>query len=125
MKRGFALVVVATVTAVSASVAAASVARVAAAPATITVTAVKDGKGYNTKTLTVPAGKEFLLVFNNLSPKPHNVSPEVGELEYGATQTTGKGTAASIFTLKKGVYHFYSSIGNDENAGFSGTLTAK
>jgi plastocyanin len=125
MKRVLALVVLAVLTAVTASAAVASPARVAAAPSTVTVTAAKNGTGYNKKTLTVPAGKEFLLVFNNLSSKQHNVSLEVGELEYGATQTVGKGSAASIFTLKKGVYHFYSSVGNDETAGFSGTLTAK
>ena len=45
--------------------------------------------------------------------------------EYGATLTIGKATTATIFTLKKGVYHYYSSVGKDETAGMSGTLTVK
>jgi plastocyanin len=96
-----------------------------AAPPTVTLTAMQKGTSYNTKKLTAPAGKEFLLVFNNRSTKKHNVSLELGELEYGATLTVGKATTATVFTLKKGVYHFYSSVGKDETAGMSCTLTVK
>lgn len=126
MRNLLALLVVASVLAVaSASAASASPAGIAAAPPTVTVTAPSGGSRYDTKTLTAPAGKQFLLVFKNLTTRQHNVSLEQGELEYGATLTIGKGSTASIFTLKKGVYHFYSSVGNDENVGFSGTLTVK
>jgi plastocyanin len=101
-------------------------ARVAAgAPPTVSITALANGKKYNTSKLTAPAGKEFLLVFKNLSTGKHNVSLENGELEYGATLTIGKGSTATIFTLKAGTYHFYSSVGKDETNGMSGTLTVK
>ena len=125
MRKIAALLVLSSVAAVSVSVAMASPARVSTAPPRITLTATKSGPGYDQKTLTAPAGKEFLLVFKNLSTKKHNVSLESGELEYGATLTIGKGTTATIFTLKKGVYHFYSSVGKDETGGMSGTLTVK
>ena len=124
MKKVLGLLALSAVAAAFVSGAAASRVRVAAPP-TVTVTALKSGTSYNVKTLTAPAGKEFLLVFKNLSTKKHNVSLELGELEYGATLTIGKATTATVFTLKKGVYHFYSSVGNDETAGMSGTLTVK
>jgi len=119
------LAVVAALSAVGVAGAAAAPTHVAAGPPAVTVTAEKAGTSYNSKALTAPAGKEFLLVFKNLSTKKHNVSLELGELEYGATLTIGKSSTASIFTLKKGVYHFYSSVGNDETKGLSGTLTVK
>ena len=106
-------------------VSAASAARAVGPPPAVTITAEASGKAYNHKNLTAPAGTQFLLVFKNLSTGKHNVSLEQGELEYGATITIGKGSTASIFTLKKGVYHYYSSVGNDENVGLSGTLTVK
>jgi len=106
------------------SASAASLVR-ASVPPTVTVTTERGRAVYDRKTLTAPAGRQFLLVFKNLSTGKHNVSLEQGELEYGATITIGNGSTATIFTLKKGVYHYYSSVGNDENAGLSGTLTVK
>jgi plastocyanin len=88
----------------------------------VTLTAPKSGLGYDKKVAAVTAGK-ITLVFNNLTTHQHNISLEQGETEYGATVTIGKGTTASILTLAKGTYHYYSSFGNDENHGFSGTLT--
>ena len=96
-----------------------------AGPPTVILTTSANGKSYDTKKLTAPAGKQFLLVFRNMTKQQHNVSLEQGELEYGATLTIARGSTSSIFTLKKGVYHYYSSIGNDEHAGMSGTLTVK
>ena len=113
------------VAALSGGVAASGSAHGTAGPPVIQVSSSATAYVYSTKTLTVPAGKEFLLVYTNHSSKQHNVSLEVGELEYGATQTVAKGMASSIFTLKKGTYHFYSSVGNDENKGLSGTLIAR
>ncbi len=118
------LIPVAAVAAVFVSNAASSPARVSAGPPTITLSASR-GTSYSQKTLTAPAGTEFLLIFKNQTTKKHNVSLELGELEYGATLTIGKGTTATIFTLKKGVYHYYSSVGKDETGGLSGTLTVK
>ncbi len=110
---------------VVASQSAFAAARTSASPPTVTVATSASGMGYTAKTLSAPAGTQFLLVFTNHTSKQHNVSLEQGELEYGATLTIGKGTTASIFTLKKGTYHFYSSVGNDENTGMSGTLIVK
>ena len=124
MRRSLSLIVLPAAMAVFASTAVASTARVAAAPPTVTLTATS-ATSYDKKTLTAPAGREFLLVFKNTSTKMHNVSLELTELEYGATLTIAKGTTATIFTLKKGKYHFYSSVGKDETAGMSGTLTVK
>ena len=124
MRKVFALLVLSAVTAASVSIATASPTRSTAPPA-VTLTAMQAGTKYDKKTLTAPAGTEFLLVFKNLSTQKHNVSLELGELEYGATLTIGKATTATIFTLKKGVYHFYSSVGKDETHGMSGTLTVK
>lgn len=92
---------------------------------TVTVSTTTSGTHYTMTKLSAPAGKQFLLVFRNLTAGQHNVSLEQGELEYGATLTIGKGSTASVFILKPGVYHFYSSVGNDENTGMSGTLVAK
>ena len=126
MKKILAVVVLAVVSAVAVSAATASGKHAGAAPPpSVTISATKSGTGYDKKTLTAPAGKEFLLVFKNASTARHNVSLELGELEYGATLTIGKGTTATIFTLKKGTYHFYSSVGKDETKGMSGTLTVK
>ena len=124
MRKIAGLVVLSAVAAVSVSAAWASPAHVAAVP-TVTVMAPKSGTSYDKKTLTAPAGKEFLLVFKNLSARRHNVSLELGELEYGATLTIGKATTSAIFTLKKGTYHYYSSVGKDETAGMSGTLIVR
>jgi plastocyanin len=99
--------------------------RASGPPPTVKITALAGTTKYNTNKLTAPAGKEFLLVFTNKSTAKHNVSLENGELEYGATLTIGKSSTATIFTLKAGKYHFYSSVGNDENKGMSGTLTVK
>jgi len=123
MKSPLVLVAVAGSAAVIASGASAATARVATPPPTVTIATA--GGHYNVKSLSAPAGTPFLLVFRNLTAKQHNVSLEQGELEYGATLTIGKGSTASMFTLKKGTYHFYSSVGNDENTGMSGTLTVK
>ncbi len=125
MRKALLLVAISLLAAIPVSAAAASVARTSGPPPAVTITAEASGKAYNHKTLTAPAGTQFLLVFKNLSSGKHNVSLEQGELEYGATITIGKGSTATIFTLKKGVYHYYSSVGNDENAGLSGTLTVK
>ena len=125
MKKFLALPALVAVAAVAGLLAASSSATAAAAPPQVKLSTAKTGNGYDTKALTAPAGKEFLLVFTNGSTQKHNVSLEVGELEYGATQTIGKGSTATIFTLKKGVYHFYSSVGKDETKGMSGTLTVR
>ena len=69
----------------------------------------------------MPAG-QVTIVFTNQSSHQHNVSLEQGETEYGATVTIGPGATSTILTLSKGTYHFYSSVGNDENRGMSGTL---
>jgi plastocyanin len=125
MRKTLAILALTAVSAASVSAAVAAPVRVNAGPPTVTLVASKTGTSYDKKTLTAPAGKEFLLVFKNLSTKRHNVSLELGELEYGATLTIGKGTTATILTLKKGTYHFYSSVGKDETAGMSGTLVVK
>lgn len=127
MRKAFGLLVLPAAVALAAvfvSAVAAAPARVTTGPPTVTLTATS-GTSYSQKKLTAPAGTEFLLVFKNQTTKKHNVSLELGELEYGATLTIGKGTAATIFNLKKGTYHFYSSVGKDETAGMSGTLTVK
>jgi plastocyanin len=111
-------------TAVAVPAASAAPAR-AAGPPTVILTTTAGGKSYDTTKLTAPAGRQFLLAFRNTTRQQHNVSLEQGELEYGATLTIRKGSTSSIFILRKGVYHFYSSIGNDENAGMSGTLVVK
>lgn len=89
------------------------------------ISASKTGYGLDKKTLSAPARTEFLLVFTNNSGQKHNVSLEFGEFEHGATLTIGKSSTATIFTLKKGTYHFYSSVGKDETKGMSGTLTGR
>ncbi len=94
----------------------------AAGMPTLTLATSASGTSYSAAKLKAPAGKPFLLVFENPTGKQHNVSLEQGELEYGATLTIRKGSTATVFTLSKGVYHFYSSVGNDENLGMSGTL---
>ena len=124
MKRIAALTVVATAVGLTGSALAAPAARLAGPP-TVKITAEKSGYRYDVKTLTAPAGKPFLLVFTNLSSQMHNVSLEQGELEYGSTLTVGKGGTAAIFTLAKGTYHFYSSVGKDEPKGLSGTLVVR
>ena len=92
MKKLLALPALVAVAVVAGPLAAGSSAGVAAtAPQQIKLSATKAGYGYDAKALTAPAGKEFLLVFTNRSSLKHNVSLEVGELEYGATQTIGKG----------------------------------
>lgn len=125
MKRHFALPTLLASVVLAGTIAATSAARPVAGPPQIKIGTSKTGYSFDAKKLTAPAGTEFLLVFTNRSTQKHNVSIEFGELEYGATLTIGKGSTATIFTLKKGVYHFYSSVGNDENKGMSGTLTVR
>jgi plastocyanin len=125
MRKRLILAAVSLTGAIPVSAAVASTAHTSGPPPTVVITAEQSKAAYSPKTLTAPAGTQFLLVFKNLSAGKHNVSLEQGELEYGATITIGKGSTAAIFTLKKGVYHFYSSVGNDETAGLSGTLIAK
>ena len=36
-----------------------------------------------------------------------------------------KGITTTFLTLAKGTYHLYSSVGNDEDRGMSGTLAVK
>jgi plastocyanin len=85
------------------------------------IVALKNTYRYDVTSLTAPAG-QITIVFTNDSTHQHNVSLEQGETEYGATVTIGPGATSTIFTLKKGSYHFYSSYGNDEDHGMSGTL---
>lgn len=124
MKRVLSLALVSSAIGLGAPTAFASTAASTAVP-TVTVSTTTSGTHFTATKLSVPAGKQFLLVFRNLTSGQHNVSLEQGELEYGATLTIGKGSTASIFILKPGAYHFYSSVGNDENTGMSGTLIAK
>lgn len=125
MKRTLALPMLLALVALAGTLAATSSARPAAGPPQIKIRTGTTGFSFDAKKLSAPAGTEFLLVFTNRTTQKHNVSIEFGELEYGATLTIGKGSTATIFTLKKGVYHFYSSVGNDENKGMSGTLTVR
>lgn len=85
------------------------------------VTAMKSGYSYDTKTVNAKAGP-ITVIFTNKSSRPHNVSLEQGETEYGATVTIGSGQTATILNLSKGTYHFYSSFGKDEDKGMAGTL---
>ncbi len=125
MRRHFALPAIVAAGIIGGTFAATSSAHQVAGPPQVLISASATGSSFDKKTLTAPAGKEFLLVFTNHSTQKHNVSLEFGELEYGATLTIGKATTATVFTLKKGVYHFYSSVGKDETKGMSGTLTVK
>jgi plastocyanin len=90
----------------------------------IHITALQNAYRYDTKSVTAPAGP-ITIVFINRSAHRHNISLEQGETEYGATLTIGPGSTSAILTLKKGVYHYYSSFGKDEDRGMSGTLTVK
>ena len=125
MRRFLVLPVLVAAVAVAGTVTATSSAHRAAGPQRVLISAKSSGYAFDTKNLTAAAGTEFLLVFTNHSTQKHNVSLEFGELEYGATLTIGKTSTATIFTLKKGVYHFYSSVGKDETKGMSGTLTVR
>ncbi len=125
MKRFLVLPVLFAVVAVAGTLTASSSAHRVSGPPKVLISATKTGYAFDKKTLTAPVGTEFLLVFTNHSTQKHNVSLEFGELEYGATLTIGNSSTATIFTLKKGVYHFYSSVGKDENKGMSGTLTVR
>ena len=125
MRRFMALPVLVVAVAVAGTVTATSSAHRASGPQRVMISATNSGYAFDKKTLTAPAGTEFLLVFTNHSTQKHNVSLELGELEYGATLTIGKASTATIFTLKKGTYHFYSSVGKDETKGMSGTLTVR
>ena len=125
MKKFLALPVLVEVVAVIAALPASAFAHRTAGPQRVLISAGKTGYAFDKKTLSAPAGTEFLLVFTNNSTQKHNVSLELGELEYGATLTVGKSSTATIFTLKKGAYHFYSSVGKDETKGMSGTLTVR
>jgi plastocyanin len=95
-----------------------------AAPNVVHINALKSGYQYDVKSLKASAGP-VTLVFVNHSTKPHDVALEQGETEYGATVTIGQGITSTILTLKQGTYHFYSSVGRDEDKGMSGTLTVK
>ena len=90
--------------------------------AVIRVTAEKGVFRYSATKFSAKTGT-ITVVFTNLSSLQHNVSLEQGETEYGATVTIGSGTTATILNLKKGVYHLYSSVGNDENKGMQASLT--
>ncbi len=125
MKRHFALPALAAAAILGGTLTATSSAHHVSGPPQIQIAASATGYSFDKKKLTAPAGTEFLLVFTNHSTQKHNVSIEFGELEYGATLTIGKSSTATVFTLKKGVYHFYSSVGKDEDKGMSGTLTVK
>ena len=125
MKKFLALPALVAVVAVMAALPASAFGHRTAGPPRVLISAGKTGYSFDKKTLSAPAGTEFLLVFTNNSTQKHNVSLELGELEYGATLTVGKASTATIFTLKKGTYHFYSSVGKDETKGMSGTLTVR
>ena len=86
------------------------------------ITARSNSYQFDAKTFNANAGP-VTIVFINHSTKPHDVALEQGETEYGATVTIGQGITSTILTLKKGVYHVYSSVGRDEDKGMSGTLT--
>jgi plastocyanin len=96
----------------------------ASTPNTVHITALPSGYQYNAKSFSASAGP-VTIVFVNHSTRPHDVALEQGETEYGATVTIGQGITSTILTLKKGTYHFYSSVGHDEDKGMSGTLTVK
>ena len=66
MRKALILVTLSLLAALPFSAAAASAARAAGPPPAVTITAEASGKAYNHKTLTAPAGTQFLLVFKNL-----------------------------------------------------------
>ena len=114
--------------AVAVVLAASAVTTATAAPAALSVIDISVSTGslhYDQKTVTAKAGL-VRINFTNNSTTPHNVSLEHGgEFEYGATLTIRKGITTTFLTLAKGTYHLYSSVGNDEDRGMSGTLAVK
>ena len=96
----------------------------AVTPNAINISVSKSSLHYNQKSLTAKPGK-VTIYFTNNSKAQHNVSLEQGETEYGATLTIGKSATSTILTLAKGTYHFYSSVGKDEDRGMAGSLVVK
>jgi plastocyanin len=111
--------------ALAASAALTATAATAAAPSPSSVVSVSVSKGslhYGQSRFTAKPGL-VRIDFTNNSTAAHNVSLEHnGEFEYGASLTIKKGIVTTFLTLTKGTYHLYSSVGNDEDKGMSGTL---
>lgn len=100
----------------------------AAAPSavsTVTFSVANGSLHYDQKIVSAKPGL-IRIDFTNNSAKAHNVSLEHdGEFEFGASLTIRKGTTVTFLSLRKGTYHVYSSVGNDEDKGMSATLIVK
>jgi plastocyanin len=93
--------------------------------ATLALAADPSGQlAYDKTSLTAKAG-QVTIDFANKSQVPHNVTIEQGKTEAGATDTIQGSKTSKAFTLKKGSYTFYCSVGNHEAAGMKGTLTVQ
>jgi plastocyanin len=79
---------------------------------------------FDKKSLSAKAG-DVTVDFTNDSQVPHNVTIEQGQKELGATDTIQGSKTSKSFTLKKGTYSFYCSVGNHKAAGMQGTLTVQ
>ncbi len=123
MKRLIALSVLAASLAAAAALTAAAAPTAAPSPGSVVSVSVSQGSlHFNQSRFTAKPGL-VRIDFTNNSTAAHNVSLEHdGEFEYGASLTIKKSSVATFLYLTKGTYHVYSSVGNDEDKGMSGTL---
>jgi plastocyanin len=98
----------------------------AAAGSALSLSANSEGQlAYNTKSLSVKAGK-VSIDFSNSSPLSHNVTVESSSGSVvGATPSFQGGSKTLSLNLKPGTYKFFCSVPGHRQAGMEGTLVVK
>lgn len=109
----------------AASIGAASLAVVATAATTKSLTADKTKLAYNTKKISVKAGKVTLKMTNLSTVIPHNIAVRGNGIDKKSPVVTDAVSKLTV-TLKKGKkYTFYCSVSGHEAGGMKGTITVK
>jgi plastocyanin len=109
----------------AASIGAASLAVVATAATTKSLTADKTKLAYNTKKISVKAGKVTLKMTNLSTVIPHNIAVRGNGIDKKGPVVTDAVSKLTVTLKKSKKYTFYCSVSGHEAGGMKGTITVK
>ena len=108
MRKRLILAALSLAAAIPVSAALASTAHTSGPPPTVVITAERSKAVYSPKTLTAPAGTQFLLVFKNLSGGKHNVSLELRYMHISNAGLATPNPGVNTVQVRLGIGKFFS-----------------